>query len=115
MNKFAVLIVSALTLSAGTASAGGFLQYFGGSSEVEYSFENKTWALEAGPDLSVGQFYVTPRVYSEIKSGDGISFTGVGLEAEIDIGNSGLSVYGAAQSDEDFGYKDAQIGARFSF
>jgi len=117
MNKFTVLTVSALVLSATAASAeeAGLGLNFGGSAEVEYSLENETWSMEAGPDLSFGSVSISPRAYSEISPANVISFEGVGVEAEYDIGTSGLSVYGATQTDGDLEYKDAQIGARFSF
>ena len=108
----AIFVAATITAFAATSAVaeGGL----GGSAQVEYSIENETWAMEAGPDLTLGGVAIAPRAYASIADSI-ISFDGVGVEAEYSIGTSGLSVYGAAQTDGDFEYSDAQVGVRFNF
>src|SRR6056300_67900 len=103
----AIFVAATITAMAATgAAAEGF--GLGGSAEVEYSIENNTWAMEAGPDFSLAGVAIAPRAYASIVDST-IAFDGVGVEAEYTIGG-GLSVYGAAQTDGDWEYSDAQVG-----
>ena len=107
----AIFVAATITAFAATnAVAEGGL---GGSAEVEYSIENETWAMEAGPDLAVGGIAIAPRAYASIADSV-ISFDGVGVEAAYGL-TSNITLYGAAQTDGDWEYSDAQVGVRFSF
>lgn len=104
--------LAAITLAACAAEEAA-AEGIGGSAQVEYSVESETFSMEAGPDLTLGDFTVGPRAYASVTDSV-ISFDGVGGEAEYDLG-SGLSAYAATQFDGDFDYTDAQVGVRFSF
>ena len=110
--KNVILAAATITAFAATGVAAEGMG-IGGSAEVEYSIENQTWAMEAGPDLSVGGIAVAPRAYASIADSV-ISFDGVGVEATYGL-TANVSVYGAAQTDGDWEYSDAQVGVRFSF
>lgn len=106
------VILAAATITA-FAATGAVAEGLGGSAEVEYSIENETWAMEAGPDLAVGGIAIAPRAYASIADSV-ISFDGVGVEAAYGL-TSNVTLYGAAQTDGDWEYSDAQVGVRFSF
>lgn len=103
------ILATAFALTSTVAMAEGL----GGSAEIEYSIENDNFAMEAGPDLSVGGLAIAPRAYASINDSV-ISFDGVGIEAAYGL-TANVTVYGAAQTDGDWEYSDAQVGVRFSF
>lgn len=104
--------ITAMTVTA--ASAEGLLGGLGGSAEAEYSIENETFSMEAGPDFSFGGFSIEPRAYASIDADNNFDFDGVGVEAAYGVTRN-LSVYGAVQTDGDLEYSDAQVGVRFNF
>lgn len=110
--KNVILAAATITAFAATGAAAQGLG-LGGSGEVEYSIENKTWSMEAGPDLALGGVAIAPRAYASITDSV-ISFDGVGVEAAYGL-TTNVTVYGAAQTDGDWKYSDAQVGVRFSF
>jgi hypothetical protein len=110
--KNVILAAATITAFAATGAAAEGLG-FGGSAEVEYSIENDNWAMEAGPDLALGGISIEPRAYASINNST-ISFDGVGVEAAYGL-TANVTVYGAAQTDGDWEYSDAQVGVRFSF
>lgn len=110
--KNVILAAATITAFAATGVAAEGMGV-GGSAEVEYSIENNNFAMEAGPDLSVGGLAVAPRAYASITDSV-ISFDGVGIEAAYGL-TANVTVYGAAQTDGDWEYSDAQVGVRFSF
>lgn len=110
-----ILLATAATFALTTSVfAEGLLGGLGGSAQVEYSVENSSFTMEAGPDLSMGGVMISPRLYSSIDSNQTIGFDGVGVEAEYGI-NKNMSVYGAVQANGDIEYEDAQVGVRFQF
>jgi hypothetical protein len=112
--KTILLATAATFVLSSSAFAEGLLGGLGGSAQVEYSVENSTFSMEAGPDLSMGSVMISPRVYSSIDSNQTIGFDGVGVEAVYGI-NKNMSVYGAVQANGDIEYEDAQVGVRFNF
>lgn len=112
--KTILLATAATFVLSSSAFAEGLLGGLGGSAQVEYSIENSAFAMEAGPDLSMGGVMISPRVYGSIDSNQTIGFDGVGVEAEYGV-NQNMSVYGAVQADGDIKYQDAQVGVRFNF
>ena len=104
--------ITAMTVTA--ASAEGLLAGLGGSAEAEYSIENETFSMEAGPDFAFNGFSIAPRAYGSVDANNTVHFDGVGVEAAYGVTRN-LSVYGAVQADNDFKYDDAQVGVRFNF
>lgn len=113
MKTFLLATAATFVLST-SAFAEGLLGNAGGSAEVEYSIENKTFSMEAGPDLNMNNFAISPRTYASVDADNTISFDGVGVEVAYGV-TSNVAVYGAVQSNEDFKYDDAQVGVRFNF
>ena len=113
MKTFLLATAATFVLST-SAFAEGLLGNIGGSAEAEYSIENKTFSMEAGPDFAFGGVSLAPRAYGSVDANNTVHFDGVGVEAAYGVTRN-LSVYGAVQADNDFKYDDAQVGVRFNF
>ena len=113
MKTILLTTVATFVLSS-SAFAEGLLGGLGGSAEAEYSIENETFSMEAGPDFAFGGVSIAPRAYASIDTDNKIGFDGVGVEAAYGVTRN-LSVYGAVQADGDLEYSDAQVGVRFNF
>lgn len=110
-----ILLTTVATFALTTSVfAEGVLAGLGGSAEAEYSIENETFSMEAGPDFAFRGFSIAPRAYGSVDANNTVHFDGVGVEAAYDVTRN-LSVYGAVQADGDLEYSDAQVGVRFNF
>lgn len=106
-----LVLATLATLAATSAYAGP--SYFGVAGEAAYSVENKSVALEVGPDLALGDFSVAPRLYSTIDS-SAFTFTGLKVEAEYAL-TPAVSAFGAVYATDKLNYQDAKFGVRFEF
>lgn len=114
MKSVILASVVALSTSAVHADVINNMPMLGFGGEVEYSVEGSAWAMEVGPDISLGAIGVSSRLQATATNELSMDFTGVEVEASYGLTPS-LDLYSAISTSDKFKYEDIKIGVRFSF
>lgn len=108
--KNLLLLTTALAALTATSALAGPL---GVSGEMAYSVKNNSIAMNAGPDLTLGNFGLEPRVNFEATTSK-LKFTGASVEAKYGL-TGAVDLFGVVTSTPKWGYNDTQLGIRFRF
>ncbi len=111
-----LILASAVALSATAAQADVIsnMPMLGFGGEVAYSVEGSAWAMEVGPDISLGAIGLSSRLKATATNDLSMDFTGVKVEATYGL-SPALDLFTAVSASDKFKYEDIKLGVRFSF
>lgn len=81
---------------------------------TEYNFETQAWAGEVGTEIALGALSVTSMALGSYANEE-FAFDGTEVTAAVDVVEGKTTAYLTVGTTDEFEYKDATAGVRWSF